>query len=133
MVKSLKLLLKISAVLIVSCLLLASCAADDIGDKYVGFAKCLTEKGIKMYGTYWCPHCKQQKEMFGKQGFAEIVYTECDPKGPDANPTLCASKGIQSFPTWEFDNGLRLAGEVTLERLAEKSGCELPPPAPAAK
>lgn len=29
------------------------------------FAKCLTEKGAKMYGTSWCGHCKNQKALFG--------------------------------------------------------------------
>ena len=28
-------------------------------------AKCLTSKDVKMYGTSWCPHCNNQKEMFG--------------------------------------------------------------------
>ena len=29
------------------------------------FAKCLSAKGVKMYGAWWCPHCKDQKESFG--------------------------------------------------------------------
>src|SRR2546430_1164979 len=29
------------------------------------FAQCLTSKGTKMYGAWWCPHCKDQKESFG--------------------------------------------------------------------
>jgi hypothetical protein len=34
--------------------------------RYDGFAKCLASKQAKMYGLYWCPHCAEQKEMFGK-------------------------------------------------------------------
>jgi len=33
--------------------------------KYDAFAKCLASKQAKMYGLYWCPHCIDQKEMFG--------------------------------------------------------------------
>ena len=33
--------------------------------KYDAFAKCLATKQAKMYGLYWCPHCIEQKEMFG--------------------------------------------------------------------
>jgi len=29
--------------------------------KYDDFAKCLTQNGVKFYGTYWCPHCNNQK------------------------------------------------------------------------
>ena len=29
------------------------------------FAQCLTSKGMKMYGAWWCPHCAEQKESFG--------------------------------------------------------------------
>ncbi len=30
------------------------------------FARCLTDRQVKMYGAYWCPHCAEQKEMFGE-------------------------------------------------------------------
>ena len=32
---------------------------------YDDFAQCLTENDAKMYGAFWCPHCKEQKAMFG--------------------------------------------------------------------
>ena len=28
-------------------------------------AQCLTAKGVKMYGAYWCSHCQNQKKAFG--------------------------------------------------------------------
>ena len=34
--------------------------------KYDGVAQCLTEKGVKFYGAFWCPHCQNQKKMFGR-------------------------------------------------------------------
>jgi len=30
------------------------------------FAQCLKEKGSIFYGAFWCPHCQNQKTMFGK-------------------------------------------------------------------
>lgn len=107
-------------------LILSACAGDTVGTKYVEFAKCLTAQGVKMYGTYWCPHCQKQKAAFGQQGFAQINYVECDAKGKNGNPDLCTSKGIDGYPTWEFSNGLRIVGEITFEMLSEKSGCPLP-------
>lgn len=106
-------------------ILLTGCM-DSIGDKYVSFAKCLNEKGAVMYGAYWCPHCLSQKEMFGELGFAEINYVECDPRGPDAKPKLCLEKGVNSYPRWIFSDGSQFEGEVTLKKLAEKTGCKLP-------
>jgi hypothetical protein len=61
---------------------------------YDAFAKCLTEKGATMYGAEWCPHCKEQKAVFGNS-FKYINYVEC----PD-NTQLCLDKGIQGYPTW---------------------------------
>lgn len=79
-----------------------------------------------MYGAYWCSHCENQKAMFGKQAVRELTYVECDPRGADAKPELCRQKKITGTPTWEFADGSRIEGEVPLEALAQKTGCELP-------
>jgi len=34
--------------------------------EYSAFAKCLTEKGTKMYGTDVYSYCQEQKKLFGK-------------------------------------------------------------------
>src|SRR5437660_12681193 len=47
---------------------------------YDAFAKCLATKQAKMYGLYWCPHCLDQKAMFGKS-FQYVPYAECAIKG----------------------------------------------------
>src|SRR5580658_4338006 len=48
--------------------------------KYDKFAQCLATKQVKMYGLYWCPHCIEQKEMFG-DAFHYVPYQECAIKG----------------------------------------------------
>lgn len=87
------------------------------------FAKCLSVKGAKMYGAYWCSHCQNQKKEFG-DSWQYISYIECDPRGENSEYDSCLEKGIQGYPTWEI-NGKLYPGEQNLEKLAELSGCKL--------
>ena len=89
------------------------------------FAQCLTDKGVKLYGTYWCPNCEEQKKLF-KDSFSKIEYIECDPKGENSQSLLCTQKGIDSIPTWEFADGSMMVGLQKLESLSEKTDCPLP-------
>ncbi len=84
------------------------------------FAQCLSSKKITMYGAAWCPHCQNQKKLFG-DSFKYIPYVEC----PD-NPSVCLAKGVEGYPTWIFPDGSKLIGEQTLEDLSQKNGCPLP-------
>jgi hypothetical protein len=92
--------------------------------QYDALAVCLTEKNTKMYGAYWCAHCQNQKKMFG-DSFAKITYIECSLPGGAGQTEECAIAGINGYPTWEFADGSRLEGEVSLEVLAQKSNCSL--------
>ena len=83
-------------------------------------AQHLTEQGTTMYGAYWCPHCAEQKAIFG-DAFRYVRYVECDPGGKNANPLLCAQKGIKGYPTWEIA-GRFYEGTRSLEQLASLSG-----------
>lgn len=91
--------------------------------KYDSFAKCLTEKGVKMYGAYWCPHCQNQKEMFDKS-WKHVDYIECSLPNSRSQTSTCKQAGIQSYPTWEFVGGNRLTGELSFDDLSQNSGCE---------
>lgn len=73
-----------------------------------------------MYGAYWCPHCADQKAMFG-EAIDQVPYVECAADGDNAQPDLCSAKGIQAYPTWEIDGQL-YPGVKSLEALAELSG-----------
>lgn len=88
------------------------------------FAKCLSEKEIKMYGAYWCPHCQAQKDLFGKS-FERIEYVECSLPERKGQTQFCRDLGIASYPTWEFSDGTRIEGEASFEELSEKTGCPL--------
>jgi len=91
------------------------------------FAKCLTENGAVMHGTFWCPHCAQTKKLFGSS-FQYVTYVECDPRGENEQSELCIEKGIEKYDTWEFSDGSRVVGEPTFDQLAQGSGCRAPQP-----
>ena len=84
------------------------------------FAKCVSEKGAVMYGTYWCSHCTDQKKMFG-QSFQYINYVECS-----SEIKKCTDDEIEATPTWIFGDGTRNVGKISLEKISEITGCALP-------
>jgi glutaredoxin len=89
------------------------------------FAKCLTDKGAVMYGTFWCPHCAATKKKFGSS-FSYIEYVECDPRGENEQSELCLDKKIDKYDTWEFSDGSRFLSEPSFEDLSGKTGCSVP-------
>lgn len=97
---------------------------EDELSPYDEFAQCLTTSGVTMYGAWWCPHCENQKELFGS-AFDSMNYVECSTAARTMNQT-CKDAGIEGYPTWEFGDGSRLSGEQTMRTLADKSGCVLP-------
>lgn len=95
------------------------------GQAEIALAKHLTSIGAKMYGAYWCPHCHDQKQLFGQQAWREVTYVECAPDGLNAQPQVCQAQQIEGYPTWEV-NGKKLSGRQTLQQLAEASGFQGP-------
>jgi uncharacterized membrane protein len=95
------------------------------GASEIALAKHLKAIGAKEYGAFWCPHCYDQKQLFGKEATellkTEKVYTECDTQGVNPNPKACTDAGIKGFPTWII-KGQTVSGTQTLEKLAELSG-----------
>ncbi len=87
----------------------------------IALAEHLTSTGAVMYTAYWCPHCHEQKELFGKEATAKLEVVECAPDGRNSQKALCDSKKIEGFPTWEI-NGKLDAGVKPLAKLAELSG-----------
>ena len=93
--------------------------------KYDSFAKCLATKQAKMYGLYWCPHCIEQKEMFG-EAFHYVPYQECAIKGSSEEAAVCKIAGVKLFPSWQFAGEQPKEGVLSLEALSDKTGCSLP-------
>lgn len=93
--------------------------------KYDEFAQCLAAKQAKMYGLSWCPHCVDQKEMFGK-AFHYVPYVECGIAATKEETPECKAAGLTLFPSWQFGLERPKEGVLSLERLSEKTGCSLP-------
>ena len=89
-----------------------------------GLAEHLQRTGAKMYGAYWCPHCADQKALFGA-AVKNLPYVECDPKGENPQPDLCQAKQIEGYPTWEIAGRL-YPGTRSLLELATLSSYEAP-------
>ncbi|MDJ0625384.1 MAG: thioredoxin domain-containing protein [Candidatus Caenarcaniphilales bacterium] len=90
-------------------------------EKDIQYAKCLQEKGITMYGTSWCPHCKRQKETFGEL-FNYVNYVDCQ-----ADREVCVKNGVHGYPTWLLPNGKEIP-QGTVASVAKAAGCTLEQP-----
>ncbi|MFM2302988.1 MAG: hypothetical protein RLZZ135_391 [Cyanobacteriota bacterium] len=92
------------------------------GTAEIELAEHLTKAGAKMYGSYWCPHCYEQKQLFGKQAWEKVTYIECAPDAvKNPQPKVCEQAGIKGFPTWSID-GKNDAGVKKLAKLAQMTG-----------
>lgn len=89
---------------------------------YTQIAQCLTTKGVKLYGAYWCPHCNSQKTMFG-DAIQYVSYIECDAKGENGDPEACNTAGITAYPTWVNADKEQLTGSRDPQVVAEWAGC----------
>lgn len=105
-------------------------AANQVGDyaittsssaAEIALAQHLKQTKAKMYGAFTCPHCQNQKQLFGKEAASQLNYIECHPEGKNARLDLCQAARIQGFPTWEI-KGRFYQGERSLEQLVELSG-----------
>lgn len=83
------------------------------------FARCLTQNGLKMYGTETCGACQYQKNLFGSS-FSYITYIKCN------ESPLCSQKGVRATPTWEDAAGQLYPGARQLTDLGKIAGCAPP-------
>ena len=84
-------------------------------------AEKLRDSGAKMYGAFWCTHCFEQKQVFGREAQAALPYVECYPdgyRGPSSIAKACTEADIQGFPTWVI-RGQKVEGDWPLAYLNE--------------
>ncbi len=93
--------------------------------KLDGFAQCLKDKGVTFYGAFWCPHCQNQKALFGNSK-KFLPYVECSTPNGQGQTDICKANKIASYPTWVFADHSTSTGEVALDVLSAKSNCPLP-------
>jgi hypothetical protein len=82
-------------------------------------AEHLADQGAVFYGASWCPHCQEQKRLFGASA-DRLPYIECSPAGRNGpQAPSCSRAGVRTYPTWVI-NGRAIVGEVlTLAQLAD--------------
>lgn len=97
----------IIAALLIGIALLGVYAVIAPGD-YDEFAKCLTERGVVMYGEDWCQYTNAQKNMFGNS-FKYINYE--------------VKSNLRVRPTWVI-GGKTHETVQSFERLSELTGCK---------
>lgn len=78
---------------------LVSCSSTSVY-QYPSLVSCLQEKKAVMFGASWCPHCADQKKMFGRSA-KKMPYFECS-KG-NTQVQECTERGITSYPTWQLN------------------------------
>ncbi|XP_004512236.1 thiol-disulfide oxidoreductase LTO1 isoform X2 [Cicer arietinum] len=94
----------------------------------LSLAKYLHSIGAKMYGAFWCSHCLEQKEMFGREAAKQLDYVECFPDGYRTGIKMidaCIDAKIEGFPTWIINEKV-VSGELELPELAQVSGYSEP-------
>ncbi|MFM2063246.1 MAG: hypothetical protein RLZZ507_2916 [Cyanobacteriota bacterium] len=90
------------------------------GEAEIALAEHLVKVGAQEYVAYWCPHCHEQKLLFGKEAYKIIsdnIAVECAADSPKGKPELCQAAKIQGFPSWII-NGKIYSGVQNLEELA---------------
>mmetsp|Transcript_15603 Transcript_15603/g.26985 ORF Transcript_15603/g.26985 Transcript_15603/m.26985 type:complete len:349 (-) Transcript_15603:233-1279(-) len=95
---------------------------EESSKEAVSLSHRLHDAGAKMYGAFWCSHCFDQKQTFGKQAMADFPYVECFPEGWKQGVKVieaCDAAGVRAFPTWVI-NGNLVEGEQTFEALQEE-------------
>jgi hypothetical protein len=78
----------------------------------------LKQLDAKMYGAFWCSHCYEQKQTFGKEAMQQIPYIECAKDGLNSQTALCKEHKVPGYPTWEI-GGQLYPGEQEIEELQE--------------
>lgn len=107
-----------------SALVASTNAEGEAAQDLVAFAKALADVGVTYYGAAWCPACTEQKELF-QDGGDFLPFVEVTRSDRTLNPIGTAA-GITVFPTWEFPDGSRATGVLSLATLSQRSGVAIP-------
>ena len=97
--------------------------ATESTQRTIELAEQLNKIGAKFFGAHWCPACKEQMKLFGKQAGRELNYVECGL--PDKYPdhlNQCRDENIRSIPTWTRPASSRLEGVQSINTLESWSG-----------
>ncbi|HYW18986.1 MAG TPA: vitamin K epoxide reductase family protein [Nodularia sp. (in: cyanobacteria)] len=95
------------------------------GAAEIELARYLATTDAKEYVAYWCPHCHEQKQLFGKEAYQILeekkIMVECAGDSPKGQPEVCQAAKIEGFPSWII-KGQIYSGVQNLDQLAKISG-----------
>jgi glutaredoxin len=86
----------------------------------MALARHLKKIGAACYTAWWCPHCQEQRESFGKEAVEVAPFVECSSENRRQLP-ICRDQEIENYPTWII-NGEKYLGGRDLSELIELSG-----------
>ncbi len=95
-------------------------AANDL----VAFAKSLSDAGVRFFGAAWCSFCNEQKALF-QDGAKHLPFIEVTNPDRTSNQ-IGIDENITQYPTWDFGNGDRVQGVMTLAALEAKMKTIIP-------
>ncbi len=84
------------------------------------FIQCLKEKGVIIYGSEWCPFCKDLAESLGGYEVVDPIYVECT-----VEKERCSQEMIgRGVPEIQIKGEL-YQGSRDPEEIAKETSCEL--------
>ncbi len=102
----------IIVIIVLSIILLSSGNKSEVPQST---SKCIGENSA-LFVQLGCPHCEDQKEMFG-DNIQYINVTDCF-----YNKEECIYENITAIPTWKINSKYYL-GVQNIEKLKELTGC----------
>ena len=87
------------------------------------FNECLSNNGMIIYGSEWCPACSQLVETLGGKEAAKPVYVECS---EPENEQKCEEEKLGTAVPEVQLNEEKYEGQRSLEGFSEATGCPLP-------
>lgn len=85
------------------------------------FNECLAEKGLKVYGTAWCPACRALVETLGGKDMVEPIYIECS-----IEQQRCQEEAKTGYVPEIQINGEVYTGQRSIAALANITDCIAP-------
>lgn len=79
---------------------------------------CLAENNFVIYGSEWCPACRQLVNSFGGYEMVEDIYVECSEEGERCNE----EQKTNYVPEIQIDGEL-YEGPRDLQSITDKVGC----------
>lgn len=90
----------------------------------VAFAKLLASSEVKYFAAAWDADSTAQAQLFG-DGADDLPFIEVT--GPDRQfNDVAAAEEIDFLPTWEFPDGSRFEGVLTLAEISSRSEIDIP-------